>query len=146
MTGLRQRDAWLLLTIYGNCPGVCTSAKEEAAIAKAEFPGVTPEHVHLLQPTLSEPTCLFRKNERSWSTHCLRLFHVPGSSLATFQIGEAIPPAPGPYHLSAVRTVCGSGSNSWPACYQKVMHRSTGMLLEHVSRPSVLSKGVRLPL
>lgn len=94
-------------------------------------------------------TCLrfsLQWNERSWSSHCLRLFHGPGPRMATFQIGEDIPLAPGPRHLSAVRAVCSPGSSSWPACYLMVMHRGTGMLVKHVRRPSLLSEGIRFPL
>lgn len=94
---------------------------------------------------ISEPVFL-RWTERSWSSHCLGLFHVPGPSMATFQIGKDIPLSPGPHHLSAVRTVCSSGSSSWPACYLMVMHRSIGMLVKHVRRLSLLSEGIRFPL
>lgn len=52
VTGLRLRDAWLLLTIHGRSPEVGTGANEEAAITEPELRGMVPAHGHLLQPTL----------------------------------------------------------------------------------------------
>lgn len=59
VTVLRQEDAWLLLTIYGNSPDVCTGAKEEGVITKPELQGMIPEHMLLLQPTLRAYVSLY---------------------------------------------------------------------------------------
>lgn len=48
-------------------------------------------------PTNSRSLCFsLRWNERSWSSHRLGLFHVPGPGMATFQIGEDAPSSSGP--------------------------------------------------
>lgn len=52
VTMLRQEDAWLLLTIYGNSPDVCTGAKQEGVITKPELQGMIPEHMLTLLSTM----------------------------------------------------------------------------------------------
>jgi hypothetical protein len=102
---------------------------EEAAICQAlrcEFQAREPLLAHSQNLYFS-----LRWNKRSWSSHFLGLFHVPGPHLSAFQIRDDTPLTPGPHHLSAVRTVCGSGSSSWPACYLIAMNRSTWMLVKH---------------
>lgn len=116
-------------------------AKTKRCLATAKVCALEPKRRQPL-PNLSSPmwclnTCLsfhelspeftfLKWNKRSWSSYCLGLFHVPGPSLAIFQIGEDIPLAPGPHHLSAVRTVYPLAPASWTACALMVIRRSTG--------------------
>lgn len=128
--------------VCGNSPDVCTGTRRGSQ-CQARAPVLFPNTC----ASSNLPLCLYfcmGWNERSHSSRCHGLFHLPGARLAAFQIEEASPP------LQAHTTCQLSGQSALlaPAAGQPV----TGVkaqehwgLVEPARRPSVSSKGPRSP-